>query len=67
MKKSILCRSNRKAKIEPMTNLMRCAIVGALHNGYSPVEVAHELDIPTMRVAAVKAHITMGSYQSYPL
>lgn len=46
----------------PLSSRERDEIRGRLTEGESSAEVANRLQIPVMRVAAIKAHMTMGTY-----
>lgn len=45
-----------------LDDAQRRDIRALLDRGFSSAEVARRLGVPTMRVAAVRAHMTMGSY-----
>jgi hypothetical protein len=44
----------------------RDEILALLDRGFSSSEIARRLEIPMMRVAAIKAHLTMGTYRRAP-
>ena len=50
----------------PLSDQERAQILAFLERGLSSSEIAGRLGIPVMRVAAVKAHATMGTYGDRP-
>jgi Protein of unknown function (DUF429) len=50
----------------PLGDQERDEILAFLERGLSSSEIARRLEIPVMRVAAIKAHMTMGTYGQHP-
>ena len=63
VKKGFLPKSGKsKSSFKPLTDIQRANIISGLHGGLTSQNIADDLGVRKMQVAAVKAHLTMGTY-----